>query len=87
MSPCSVMTVNSYFALSDSAYFTLMWMSVAEYGTAMIGLVVVFGFYRKQTKPTIVKVIWGVTTLGILNGVTRLILFGRFGQSGLQLLF
>ena len=56
-----------------------MWMSFAEYGTAMIGLVVVFGFYRKQTKPTIVKVIWGVTTLGILNGVTLLVLFEKRG--------
>ena len=55
-------------------------MPVAEYGIAMIGLVVVFGFYWKQTKPTIVKVIWGVTTLGILNGVTSLVLFSRDGQ-------
>ena len=54
-------------------------MSYVEYGIATIGLVVVFGFYRKQTKPTIVKVIWGVTTLGILNGVTMLVLNGYSG--------
>ena len=48
-------------------------MSYVEYGIATIGLVVVFGFYRKQTKPTIVKVIWGVTALGILNGITKLV--------------
>jgi hypothetical protein len=53
---------------------TLIWLSVIEYGIATIGLVVVFGFYRKQTKPRLVKVVWAIITLGILNGSTQLAL-------------
>ena len=48
---------------------TLIWMSDVEYGIATIGLIVVFGFYRKQTKPTFVKVIWAFITLGIINEI------------------
>ena len=69
MSPCS--GVEWYLHLYRIADI-LGWMSVVEYGIATIGLVVVFGFYRKHTKPKIVKVIWGFTTLGILNGIIKL---------------
>jgi hypothetical protein len=50
---------------------TLVWMGAVSYGIATIGLVFVFGFYRKQTKPAFVKVIWAFITLGILNEITR----------------
>ena len=69
MSPCSGVEWHRYDGIAD---ITLGWMSVVEYGIATIGLVVVFGFYRKHTKPKIVKVIWGFTTLGILNGIIKL---------------
>ena len=70
MSPCS--GVGKHHFLYDGTHDILEWMSVVEYGIATIGLVVVFGFYRKHTKPKIVKVIWGFTTLGILNGIIKL---------------
>ena len=69
MSPFSRVEWRSCDGIADT---TLGWMSVVEYGIATIGLVVVFGFYRKHTKPKIVKVIWGFTTLGILNGIIKL---------------
>jgi hypothetical protein len=49
-------------------------MSTGEFGVAAIGLLVVFGFYWKQIKPTFVKVIWAFITLGILTAITQVVL-------------
>ena len=35
---------------------------------------VVFGFYGKQTKPILVKIIWAFISLGILTGITKIVL-------------
>ena len=47
-------------------------MTFIACGIATIGLVVVFGFYRNQTKPTFVKTIWAFITLEILTGITQI---------------
>ena len=71
MKLCSGMTKNGYENMLEKGKHTLIWMSDVEYGIATIGLVVVFGFYRKQTKPTFVKVIWAFITLGIINEIAQ----------------
>ena len=53
------------------------WMTVIEYVIAIIGLAVVFGLYRKQDKPTFVKVIWAFITLGILTYIIESVLRRR----------
>ena len=66
------MTTEDYKDFKSKVDKTINWMKIIEYGTATIGLVIVFGFYWKQTKPTFVKIIWAFIALGILNGVTQL---------------
>ena len=74
MSPCSGMTRDGYDDINTKTEASLFWMTAVLCSIATIGLMVVFGLYRKLTKPKFVKIIWAVITLGILNGITQLIL-------------
>ena len=65
------MTSIGYNEIANTGFETLTWMSYVTFGIASIGLVVVFGFYRKQTKPTFVKIIWAFIALGILTGIPQ----------------
>ena len=71
MKVCTGMTSIGYNEIANKGFETLTWMSYVTFGIASIGLVVVFGFYRKQTKPTFVKIIWAFITLGILTGIPQ----------------
>ena len=80
MSPCSRISHDDYHAMQHKTDEATFWMSTGGFGIAAIGLLVVFGFYWKQTKPTFVKVIWAFITLGILIAITQVVLLLKWNK-------
>jgi len=69
MFPCSGIDKAGYHDKQEKTNSVLFWMKSVKYLIAATGLIIVFGFYRKQTKPTFIKAIWAFITIGILTSI------------------
>jgi len=75
--PCAGIDDDDYNEMHKKMSKTLTWMYSIGLCISTIGLVVVFGIYRKLTKPTFVKVICAFITLGILSRITYWVLYSE----------
>ena len=57
-------------------------MKCGAYCLITIGLIIVFGIYRKKVKPTFVKVIWVMITLLMLSSICQYILYRKWVETG-----
>ena len=80
MSPCSGISHEDYHVMQHKTDKITFEVSTGEFGVATIGLLVVFGIYWKQTKPTFVKVIWAFIALGILIAITQVVLLVKWNK-------